>query len=91
MVDIHFHPVSKSRSLHHRHHHHHGHHHGHRHRTHTVIECGDSKLCNGFFIFIFLAMIIGFIVAAVKGYSSENKNKKIEHYSNCNNKSQNKK
>lgn len=85
MVNIHFHPGSRSRSLSHRHHHHH--HHGHHHhRVHTVIECGNSKICNGFFIFIFLAMIIGFIVAAVKGAFS----KKKEHYSNCSNKSQNK-
>ena len=86
MVNIHFHPGNRSRSLSHRHHrgHHHGHHH---HRTHTVIDCGDSKICNGFFLFIFLAMIIGFIVAAVKGELNK-KNK--EHYSNCSNKSQNK-
>lgn len=79
----------------HHHSHHHGHHHhngwiwnrgwdwgwgwGQR-RSTTVINCGDSPICNAFFIFIFLAIVIGFIVAAFKGAFS----KKKEHYSNCN-------
>lgn len=76
MVNVHFYGTrSHSRSLYHHHHHHHGHHH----RTHSVIECGDSKLCNGFFIFIFLAIIIGFIVAAVKGSLSVKTNHTDDH------------
>ncbi len=86
MVDIHFHPVRRPSFLHRRHHHH-GHHHFRHHRTHPDIECGDSIICKVFFGLIILAMIIGFIVAAVKGAFIQNN----EHSTNSNNKSHNKK
>ncbi len=89
MVDIHFHPVRRTRSLFHRHHHHGYHHFGH-HRNYTVIECGNSIICKVFFGLIILAMIIGFIVVVVKGVFT----KQNVHHINTNtntNKSQNKK
>ena len=89
MVDIHFHPVRRTRSLFHRQH---GHHHfGYYRRNYTVIDCGNSIICKVFFGLIILAMIIGFIVVVIKGSFT----KKNTHYTNYNtnsdNKSQNKK
>jgi hypothetical protein len=58
-------------------------------RNTTVINCGNSIICNIFFIFIFIAIIVGIIVGIVKGSFHKKPNR--DHYQDYDNKKKNNK